>query len=366
MPFAIAQIIRALSWLAVPVGLICVIDDWLLRPRRRTAAAAASVAEPPLMTLAYRLLPVLIAAAVVRIFLTEQLDFSIVLVVIAAVTGLILAVDATLLRRKRVAAAGWAGKDPALVPEPLTVDYARSFFPVALAVLLLRAFVFEPYRIPSDSMMPTLLDGDFIVVEKFAYGLKLPVTDAKILKTGEPKRGDVVVFHPPMQPSQVWIKRVVGLPGDHVTVRDDRLTINGKPVPFTITGPYNDGCYANMQLATEQLGTHTHQALLCPVPLAVSPDPLPGCKRSDARGYTCGGEPPPDAARLFEPQVVAMVVPAGEYLMIGDNRDNSDDGRFWGFVTEHELLGKATYIWFNWDIHRRGGPIWSRIGMKVR
>jgi signal peptidase I len=366
MPPAVTEVVRALSWLAVPVGLICVIDDWLLRPRRRMAAAAESTADPPLLALAYLLLPVLIGAAVVRVFVTEQLDFSAVLVVISAITGLVLAVDATLLHRKRIVAAERAGKDPALIPEPLTVDYARSFFPVAVAVLVLRAFVFEPYRIPSDSMMPTLLDGDFIVVEKFAYGLKLPITDTKILWTGEPKRGDVVVFHPPMQPSEVWIKRVVGLPGDHVTVRDDRLTINGKPVPFTITGAYNDGCYANMQLATEQFGTRTHQALLCPVPLAVSPDPLPGCKRSDARGYTCGGEAPPDAYPQIEPRVFDLVVPSGEYLMIGDNRDNSDDGRFWGFVTEHELLGRATYIWFNWDIDRVGGPIWRRIGMKVR
>jgi signal peptidase I len=366
MPFALAQLIRALSWLAVPVGLVCVVDDWLLRPRRQTAAATESIGDPPLVALAYRLLPVLIGAAVVRVFLTEQLDFSAVLVVISAITGLVLAVDAMVLAPRRIAAAQAAGKDPTLVPEPRTVDYARSFFPVAVAVLLLRAFVFEPYRIPSDSMMPTLLDGDFIVVEKFAYGLKLPVTDTKILGTGEPRRGDVVVFHPPMQPSEVWIKRVVGLPGDHVIVRDDRITINGQPVPFTITGAYNDGCYVNMQLATEQLSTHTHQALLCPVPLQVSPDPLPGCKRSDSRGYICGGEDDPDASRLLVPRASDMVVPAGEYLMIGDNRDNSDDGRFWGFVTEHELLGKATYIWFNWDIGRTGGPIWRRIGMKIR
>jgi signal peptidase I len=366
MPLAIALVLRALSWLAVPVGIICIIDDWLFRPKRRLAAGAGPITDPPPLALAYLALPVLIGAAVLRVFLTEQLDFSLVLVVIAAITGLVLLVDAMFLARKRRLAAAAAGKDPTLVPVPQTIDYARSFFPVAIAVLLLRAFVFEPYRIPSDSMMPTLLDGDFIVVEKFAYGLKLPVTDAKIVSTGEPQRGDVVVFHPPMQPSEVWIKRVAGLPGDHVTVRDDRLTINGKPVPFTITATYNDGCYADMQLAAEQLGAHMHQALLCPVPLAVSPDPLPGCKRSDARGYTCGGEVPPDASPLIEPRVFDMVVPAGEYLMIGDNRDNSDDGRFWGFVTEHELLGKATYIWFNWDIDRRGGPIWKRMGMKIR
>jgi signal peptidase I len=362
----LAQIIRTLAWLAVPVGLICVVDDWLLRPKRQTAIAPKSVADPRLLALAYNLLPIFVGAVVIWAFVTEQLDFSAVLVIISAVTGLIWAADASLLARRRRSAANIAGKDPTLIPEPRTVDYARSFFPVAVAVLLLRAFVFEPFRIPSDSMMPTLRDGDFIVVEKFAYGLRLPITNVRILATGEPKRGDVVVFHPPMKPSEVWIKRLVGLPGDHVTVRNDRLMINGSPVPFNIVGTYSDGCYENMQLATELIGTHTHQALLCPVPLQVTPDPLPGCNRSDARGYVCGGDPSPEAEALMQPAVFDTVVPPGKYLMIGDNRDNSDDGRFWGFVTEQELLGKATFIWFNWDVDRTGGPIWSRVGTRIR
>jgi signal peptidase I len=366
LTIAIAQLLRALSWLALPVGLICVIDDWLLRPKRQMAAAPQPVADPPFLSLAYRVLPILIAAAVVRLFVAEPLDFSTVLVIISAVSGLIWAADALLLGRRRRRAALAAGKDPAAIPEPGTVDYARSFFPVVIAVLLLRAFVLEPFRIPSDSMMPTLRDGDFIVVEKFAYGLRLPITNTRILATGEPQRGDVVVFHPPFEPSQAWIKRVVGLPGDHVTVSHDRLTINGKPVPFQITGTYNDGCYVNMQLATERLGSHTHRALLCPVPLEVTPYPLPGCKRSDARGYVCGEQAPAGAEQFVERQVFNMVVPAGQYLMIGDNRDNSDDGRFWGFVSAQELIGKATYIWFDWDVHRAGGPVWSRIGTKIQ
>jgi signal peptidase I len=367
MSAGIEQIVAVLAWLALPVGLICVIDDWLLRPQRQTAAAPRIAADPPVLSVAYRLLPFLVLAAVVRIFVAEQLDLSTVLLIISAVAGLAWAADALLLgprRRLRVEA---AGKDPAYIPQPRTVDYARSFFPVAVAVLLLRAFVFEPFRIPSDSMMPTLLDGDFIVVDKFAYGLRLPITNTKILRTGEPERGDVVVFHPPMKPSEVWIKRVVGLPGDHVTVRNDRLTIGGKPVPFAITGTYDDGCYLNMQLATESLGTHTHRALLCPVPLAVTPYPLPACQRSDSQGYVCGRDPPRAGMEaLVQPEAFDGVVPPGEYLMIGDNRDNSDDGRFWGFVTEKELLGKATFIWLNWDVHRAGGPLWHRIGTRIR
>jgi signal peptidase I len=366
MPAVLSEILRALAWLALPVGIVCLVDDWLLRPHRQLAPARPSAMDPPALLLAYRLLPFLIAAALVRLFLAEQLDFSAVLVLIAAVTGLVWGADALLLARQRTRAARAAGQDPRLVPEPRTVDYARSFFPLALAVLLIRAFVFEPFRIPSDSMMPTLRDGDFIIVEKFAYGLRLPVTNTEILHTGEPRRGDVVVFHPPMDPSQAWIKRVVGLPGDRVTVRSDRLFINGKAIPFRITGIYNDGCYVNMQLATEVLGTHTHQALLCPVPLEVTPDPLPGCRRSDARGYLCDLNPPPGTELLAQPPLFDQVVPAGKYLMIGDNRDNSDDGRFWGFVSEQALIGKATYIWFDWDVHRAGGPVWSRIGTKIR
>ncbi len=359
------QVIRVLAWLALPVGLLCIGDDWFLRPRRQLAASPKPAADSALMSFAYLVLPILILAVVVLLLVSEQLDFSSVLVVICAVTGVIWAVDAGALRRARRRSAQAAGKDPTAIPEPATVDYARSFFPVALAVLLLRAFVFEPFRIPSDSMMPTLLDGDFIVVDKFAYGLRLPVTNTKILDTGGPRRGDVVVFRYPPRPSENYIKRVVGLPGDHVTVRDDRLIINGKVIPFRVTGTYSDGCYINMQLAVEHLGAHTHQALLCPVPLQVTPYPLPSCKRSDARGYVCGGTPPPGAQAFIEPEVVTKVVPPGEYLMVGDNRDNSDDGRDWGFVPDANLVGKATYIWFNWDPQRSGGPLWRRIGMKI-
>jgi signal peptidase I len=259
-----------------------------------------------------------------------------------------------------------AGKDPSEVSEPATIDYARSFLPVAVAVLLLRSFVFEPFRIPSDSMMPTLRDGDLILVDKFAYGLRLPITNAKLLQTGEPRRGDVVVFHPPVDPSQVWIKRVIGLPGDHVLVRDDRVTINGRAVPFEVTGTYSDGCYEHMQIASEQVGAHEHQALLCPLPFEVTQEPPQNCPRSDARGYFCGGDPPPDALAFPGHKVFDTIVPPGEYMMMGDNRDNSDDSRYWGFVTEHDILGKATAIWFSWDPHQAGGPVWARLGIRIR
>jgi signal peptidase I len=358
------QIIVLLSWLALPVGLLCVVDDWFLRPRRQIAAAPQDARDPPLMSFAYHALPILIGAAVLRLLVAERLDFSAVLFGITILTGVVWLLDAAVLQRGRSAAARAAGKDPGLIREPGTVDYARSFFPVALVVLVLRSFIFEPFRIPSDSMMPTLLDGDFIIVNKYAYGLRLPVINRKIVAVGAPQRGDVVVFRYPLDPSVNYIKRLVGLPGDHVEVRNDKITVNGQPVPFKVLGAYNDGCYVNFQLAQEQLGAHTHEAMLCPVPLDVSPAPLPGCNRKEVRGYNCGDAQ--SAAMFAEPQVFSRDVPPGQYLMMGDNRDNSEDGRVWGFVPEQNLVGKATRIWFNWDPQRSGGPTWSRMGSAIK
>ena len=352
-------IIMLLSWLAVPVTLICVVDDWFLRPRRALRAGPAGVRDNPVMTVLYSTLVILIGAAVVRLLLADKLDFSAVLLGITVVTGVVWAVDLLLLRPQRAAAARAAGRDPAQTPEPGTVDYARSFFPVALVVLLLRSFIFEPFRIPSDSMMPTLLAGDFIIVNKYDYGLRLPVSNRKIVQVGEPQRGDVVVFRWPVDPSVNFIKRLVGLPGDHVEVRDNHITVNGQPVSLQVgPGKYNDGCYVNFSLGTERLGSHEHRAMFCPVAIDHQPV-LPGCNRSTVRGFVCGDEDAPGERRL--PAFVGTV-PAGQYLMMGDNRDNSDDGRSWGFVPEGNLVGKATRIWFNWDPHRSGGPIWNRIG----
>jgi signal peptidase I len=362
MPQSLMSVIVVLSWLALPVAVACIVDDWFLRPRRALAAPAAP-RDPPLMTFLYSALPVLVACAVLRLLVAERLDFSAVLLAITVLTGAAWALDALLLRGRRAAAARAAGKDLSALAEPGTIDYARSFFPVALVVLLLRSFVFEPFRIPSDSMMPTLLDGDFIIVNKYAYGLRLPVINRKVIPIGEPQRGDVVVFRYPVDPSTNFIKRLVGLPGDRVEVHDNLILINGKPVPFYVGRErYNDGCYVNMSLAHETLGTRPHEVIFCPVALDRQPV-LPGCKRSGVRGYVCGDEDAPGGMRA--PPFVG-VVPPGHYLMMGDNRDNSDDGRMWGYVPEENLVGKATRIWFNWDLGRSGGPLWSRIGTRIQ
>ena len=246
-------------------------------------------------------------------------DFALLLVILTFLTGAIWAVDAWLLRARR----------PATATEPVVVEYARSFFPVILLVLLIRSFLYEPFRIPSDSMMPTLLDGDFIFVSKFAYGLRLPVLNTRIVDLGSPQRGDVVVFRKPSDPSTNYIKRLIGLPGDTVEVREKRVYVNGTQLPVEIDGFYEGQGHDGVRIGTERIGSLEHHVL-----------------------YTSGRD---SREGIF-------VVPPGHFFFMGDNRDNSQDSRYEGvgFVPEGNLVGKAVRIWFNWD--GPNGPIWSRIG----
>ena len=196
------QILLVLSWLLLPVLAVVIVDDWFLRPARRLAALPGQAQDPPFMVWLYNLLLPLIVAGALHLIRSERLDFALTLVIISVAGGIIWALDAWVLRPRRDRAAREAGKDALAVPEPGVVDYARSMVPVVVLVLVLRSFLFEPFRIPSDSMMPTLQDGDFILVNKYSYGLRLPVLNTKILNIGEPRRGDVVVFRfPPIRPS---------------------------------------------------------------------------------------------------------------------------------------------------------------------
>jgi len=353
------SLIAALALLAVPVGILCVIDDWFIRPGRQLVLKDGQPARDPLiMRLMYGALPVLVLAAFLQLLSAQRADFSLVLILITAVSGVVWAIDHRFLRPRREAAGRAAGRAPETLEVPGTIDYARSFFPIMATLLVLRSFFFEPYRIPSDSMMPTLLDGDFILVNKFTYGIRLPVVHRKFIEVGEPARGDVAVFRFPADPAVNYVKRVVGLPGDLVEVRNDQLIINGRPVPLLQRARYADGCYQNMRLAVEDLDGKRHGVLHCLSSDMLAVPPLPGCNRDIAQGYLCNEA---TAGINADAGDRSMRVPAGQYLMVGDNRDNSSDGRVWGFVDESLLVGRASVIWFNWDPQRSGGPNWSRV-----
>lgn len=236
----------------------------------------------------------------------------------------------------------WASKRrPADAKDPWWVEYGGSFFPVILAVFVLRSFLVEPFKIPSGSMIPTLLVGDFILVNKFTYGIRLPVINKKIVEFKSPQRGDVVVFRYPPDPSLDYIKRVVGLPGDQVIYRNKKLIINGQEVEQKKAEDYLDPArlYYTPRFS-EALGKVQHSILVDPeAPGFVQP--IVRFPHSDNCHYNSEG--------------VSCRVPDGHYFVMGDNRDNSQDSRFWGFVPDQNLVGKAFFIWFNFnDLQRIG------------
>ena len=204
-------------------------------------------------------------------------DFSFILVAATVLTGIIWAVDSWLFKPQRVLPRRRAAARRTASASRCVVEYARSFFPVILIVLLIRSFLFEPFRIPSDSMMPTLLDGDFIFVNKYAYGLRLPVINTKIVAIGEPQRGDVIVFRLPSDPSTNYIKRLVGLPGDHIVVRDRQVFVNGERVAVRLDGIYQGHGHTGARIGFEQLGTAEHRG-------AVPDGPLHARLRADGAG----------------------------------------------------------------------------------
>ncbi|MDG4549434.1 MAG: signal peptidase I [Candidatus Contendobacter sp.] len=280
-----------------------------------------------------------------------NIDFAAVLVVLTGLTGGIWLLDALVLapRRARVPVVGEAGAAlPGAVKLPWYVDLSKSFFPVILAVLALRSFVVEPFRIPSESMVPTLLKGDFILVNKFAYGLRLPVLNTKVIGNGQPQRGDVVVFRYPPDPAVAYIKRVVGLPGDRLAYRDGQLSINGQPVALTPLPP--DPAAPGYQRFEERLGAVQH-------PIQT----LAGSHRG-LIGLWPDVQPRRelDGAISWEYQV-----PPGHYFMMGDNRDNSSDSRVWGPLPEENLIGRAFFIWMNWDCITLRGQC-GRIGDDIK
>lgn len=258
-----------------------------------------------------------------------SIDFSLILVVATALCGAIWGLHALVAGRRSPAESG----EPAqAVKEPVVVEYARSFFPVLLIVLIVRSFLYEPFRIPSSSMLPTLLVGDFIFVNKYVYGLRLPVLNWKFVELDEPERGDVIVFKLPSDPGTNYIKRLVGLPGDTVTYRNRRLFINGEIVAVEPVGEYQDRSQPGSLLYNETLGDVEHNILLVP-----------------GRGSREG----------------TYVVPPGHYFMMGDNRDNSKDSRYQGvgIIPDDRIVGKAVRVWMNWSFSE--SPRWDRIGRRI-
>jgi signal peptidase I len=226
--------------------------------------------------------------------------------------------------------------------QPWWLEYSASFFPVILVVFVVRSFVVEPFKIPSGSMVPTLLVGDFILVNKFEYGIRLPITNTKITEGRAPTRGDVVVFRYPKDESVDYIKRVIGVPGDVVAYQDKKLTINGKPVPEMPLPDYLDEerlGYAKQ--FEEDIDGRKNAILNNPAvpPFIVGAEDFPyrdNCTYN-ARGVICK-------------------VPPGNYFMMGDNRDNSADSRYWGFAPDRNIVGRAFFIWMNFSDLKRIGP----------
>lgn len=263
------------------------------------------------------------------------MNFPLILMLATFITGIVVALDKFWLAAKRAELVDESGKTPA---EPFIVEQSKSFFPVLMIVFVLRSFVAEPFQIPSGSMEPGLVKGDFIVVNKFIYGLRMPVFDFTIIPITEPQRGDVMVFFPPNDP-RYFIKRVIGLPGDVVEYENNRLIINGEPVPTKELAeqPYP----ATKTFVHEELGEHT------PVIQWTKGFDNNGQAVVYAGPQTTGAEP--------------WVVPEGFYFTMGDNRGNSADSRYWGLVPERNIVGKAEAIWLHMEewgdmpsFHRNG------------
>lgn len=249
-----------------------------------------------------------------------SINLALILTLLTLFTGVVVALDKLIWRT--------SNKRGASIGLLTLVEYSRSFFPVLLFVLVIRSFVFEPFRIPSGSMMPTLLQGDFIFVKKYAYGLRLPVTETKFIETGSPERGDVVVFRLPSDPSINYIKRVVGLPGDVISYRRHRLSINGELVDLE-AHPHASRSDPRF---IEYLGDRRHEILI-----------------TKEHSQESDGE---------------YAVPAGHYFVMGDNRDNSRDSRYIESIPETHLVGEAVRIWMHMD--GLSWPRWERIGDKIQ
>ncbi len=295
-------------------------------------------------------------------------NFALILFVLMLITGVIWCADRFVLSKQRRAAADAALKaldarnakltaegikpdvvnraavEAAILRQPTWVEYSGSFFPVIALVFFLRSFLYEPFKIPSSSMVPTLLIGDLILVNKYSYGIRLPVLNKKIIDVGDPQRGDVMVFKYPKDMSQDYIKRVIGVPGDKITYENKRLTVNGKAVEYAPMEDYlEEDSLELRQQFREELPNVPHRILTIKSRRSFDPAQVDNFPHRDACVYT--------------EESFTCTVPEGNYFMMGDNRDNSADSRYWGFVPNQNIVGKAFFVWMNLGNFKRIGGI---------
>ena len=297
-------------------------------------------------------------------------NFALILFVLMVITGVIWCIDVFYLAKQRRAAANRAlaeydartakltadgikvdntgnraAIEAGILRQPVWIEYSGSFFPVIALVFVLRSFLYEPFKIPSSSMVPTLLVGDLILVNKFTYGIRLPVLNKKVIQINDPQRGDVMVFKYPRDMSQDYIKRVVGVPGDKITYENKRLTVNGVEVKYTALDDYLDDerLVYNKQYQ-EALSGVTHRIL--------NNERAPTLNPAEVQQF-----PFKDESCTYTYDSFTCVVPKGNYFMMGDNRDNSLDSRYWGFVPDKNIVGKAFFVWMNLGNLRRIGSI---------
>ena len=298
-------------------------------------------------------------------------NFALILFVLMVVTGIIWVLDLAVFSRQRRAAAdrALAEYDARMsrsaangirmdeqgdsrskleadhLRQPTWIEYSGSFFPVIALVFFLRSFLWEPFKIPSSSMVPTLLIGDLILVNKYTYGIRLPILNKKVVQINDPQRGDVMVFKYPKDMSQDYIKRVIGVPGDKIVYQNKRLTVNGQALGYTAMEDYlEEGTLTYRKQFMEQLGGVQHRVL--------NDDQAPPVALGQVQDY------PNREACTYNYEGFSCVVPEGNYFMMGDNRDNSADSRIWGFVPDKNIVGKAFFVWMNlgnFNIDRLGG-----------
>lgn len=331
--------LELMGWLVLGAALVVILAGIFSRRAPAIAADGSATAPSPgpmqgLQELAW---PVFFIGTMGMLTWKEILPFPAVLLAGTTLTGVIWAVDHWLLRSRRRNAA-----------EPVVVEMARGFFPVLLIVFSLRSFLYEPFKIPSESMLPTLHVGDFILVNKFTYGLRLPVANIKVTDGSGVQRGDIMVFRLPENQSKDLIKRVVGLPGDRVAYINKRLSINGEPVALQAAGQLTQVdeqlSLRRFDAVQESFGGKAHTILIDPNLPTFSPLGVRSYPQRDQCQYRADG--------------FICTVPAGHYFAMGDNRDNSDDSRYWGFVPDANIVGKAVRIWMNFgELNRVGNAI---------